>query len=167
MSQGLIANDDRTNRNPFPMTPYLKSLFLAAGMLLGALAVTAAEPKPSAPLNQDGSVKIPAELLLDEIKQTPYAERATLRARLTDAEKRMDDLMPEWEARKNSLPEKERIAAEADFKQLKRSREILRQKIDGVDMAAEETWNSAKADLYVVLLDAVQTYKKLQARFPA
>ena len=116
-------------------------------------------------LNQDGSVKIPAELLLDEIKQTPYAERAALRARLAESEKRMDDQMPEWEARKNSLPEKERIAAEDDFKQLKRSRENLRQKIDGVENASAETWNSAKADLHVVLLDTVQTYKKLRARF--
>ena len=147
------------------MTQYPKSLFLAAGLLLGAVAVTAAESKPSAPLNQDGSVKIPAELLLDEIKQTPYAERAALRARLAESEKRMDDQMPEWEARKNSLPEKERIAAEADFKQLKQSREILRQKIDGVEHASAETWNSAKADLHVVLLDTVQTYKKLRARF--
>jgi len=149
------------------MTPYPKSLFVAASLLLGAVAVTAAESKPSAPLNQDGSAKIPAELLLDEIKQTPYADRAALRAKLSVAETRMDDQMPEWEARKNSLPEKERIAAEADFKQLKRSREILRQKIDGVDMASAETWNSAKTDLYVVLLDTVQTYKKLRARFPA
>jgi len=147
------------------MTQYTKSLFLAAGLLLAAVAVTAAESKASAPLNQDGSVKIPAELLLDEIKQTPYADRAALRARLAESEKRMDDQMPEWEARKNSLPEKERIAAEADFKQLKQSREILRQKIDGVENASAETWNSAKADLHVVLLDTVQTYKKLRARF--
>jgi hypothetical protein len=149
------------------MTPYLKFLSLAACLLLGAVAVTAAESKPSAPLNQDGSVKIPAELLLVEIKQTAYAERAALRSKLAAAETRMDDQMPEWEARKNSLPEKERIAAEDDFKQLKRSRENLRQKIDGVEMASAETWNSAKEDLYVVLLEAVQTYKKLRARFPA
>lgn len=149
------------------MKPYSKFFCLAAGLLLGSFAVTAAETKPSAPLNQDGSVKIPAELLLEEIKQTPYAERAALRAKLAEAETQMDDRMPEWETRKNSLPEKERIAAESDFKQLKRSREVLRQKIDGVEMAAEETWNSAKADLYVVMLDAIQTYKKLRARFHA
>lgn len=149
------------------MTAHPKSLFLAAGLLLGVATMTAAESNPSAPVDQDGSVRTPAELLLDEIKRTPYSERATLRARLTVAEQRMDDRMPEWETRKNSLPEKERTAAEADFKQLKRSREILRQKIDGVDVSSEETWNSAKADLYVVLLDAVQTYKKLRARFHA
>lgn len=148
------------------MTPYPRFLFLAASLLLGALAVTAADPKPSVPRNQDGSVKIPAELLLDEIKHTPYAERAALRAKLAESETRFADHLPEWEARKNSLPEKERVAAEADFKQLVRAREILRQKIDGVDIAAAETWESAKADLYVVLLDAVQTYKKLRARFP-
>jgi hypothetical protein len=147
------------------MIPSSQILFLAAGLLLGALAVTAAEPKPSAPLNQDGTAKIPAELLLAEIKQTSYAERAALRAKLAEAEKQLDDRMPEWETRKNSLPEKERSAAEADFKQLVRAREVLRQKIDGVENAAEETWESAKGDLYVVLLDAVQTYKKLQARF--
>jgi hypothetical protein len=150
-----------------PMTPSLRSLILVAGLLLGGLSVTAAEPKPSAPLNQDGSVKIPAELLLDEIKQTPYAERAALRAKLAEAETRFADRMPEWEARKNSLPEKERNAAENDFKQLVRQREILRQKIDGVENAAAETWNSAKSDLYSVLQSAIRTYKKLLARFPA
>jgi hypothetical protein len=144
-----------------------KSLFFAAGLLLGAVVAVAAESTPSTPVDQDGSARIPAEMLLDEIKQTPYAGRAKLRERLNVAEKRMDDRMPEWEARKNSLPEKERIAAEMEFKQLKRSREVLRQKIDGVDFSSEETWNSAKGDLYVVLLDAVQTYKKLRARFPS
>jgi hypothetical protein len=149
------------------MTPYSKFLFLAAGLLLGASAIMAAEPKPSAPLNQDGSVKIPAELLLNEIKQTPYAERAALRAKLAESEARFADKLPEWEARKNSLPEKERIAAEGDFKRLVRDREILRQKIDGVENAQEETWESAKSDLYSVLQATVRSYKKLHARFPS
>lgn len=147
------------------MTPSLGFVILAASLLLGALAVTAAEPDRSAPRNQDGSVKISAELLLDEIKRTPYAERAALRVRLAAGEARFADGLAEWEARKNSLPEKERIAAEADFKQLVRERDILRQKIDGVENAEKETWNSAKDDLYSVLANAIRTYKKLHARF--
>jgi hypothetical protein len=147
------------------MSTYRHPLFFAAGLMLGAVAAWAAETKSSAPVNQDGSAKIPAELLLEEIKHTPYAERSALRAKLAESEARFADRLPEWETRKNSLPEKERIAAEADFKQLVQAREILRQKIEGVELSSEETWNSAKADLYVVLLDAIHTYKKLRARF--
>ena len=142
-----------------------RSLFLAAGLLLVAPAIAVAETKPVPPLNQDGTAKIPAELLLEQIKETPYSERAALRARLAEAEARFADRLPEWNARKNSLPEKERNAADVDFKQLLREREVLRQKIDGVESAGKETWDSAKADLYSVLADAIRTYKKLSARF--
>src|SRR5688572_11775696 len=162
----MLRGGDSIETN-YMKSAYPRVLFLAAGLMLGAVVVVAAASNSSAPVDQDGSVRTPAELLLDEIKRTPYAERAKLRERLDVAERRMDDRMPEWEARKNALPEKERIAAEGEFTQLKRSREILRQKIEGVDLSSEETWNSAKADLYVVLLDAVQTYKKLRARFKA
>ena len=143
------------------------TLFLATSLLLGAAAAPAAESTPPVQYNQDGSVKIPAELLLEEIRETPYAERAALRARLAEAEARFNDRLSEWENQKNSLPEKERNAAEADFKQLVREREILRQKIDGVERADKETWNSAKADLYSVLQNAIRTYRKLHARFHA
>jgi hypothetical protein len=147
------------------MNSRLRLPFFAAGLLLAVPALTAAEPRASAPLNQDGSVRIPAELLADQIKATPYEGRAELRAKLIEAEARFSDRLGEWENKKNSLPEKERNAAEADFKQLVRDREILRQKIDGVESAGKETWESAKSDLHTILLDAIRTYRKLSARF--
>lgn len=147
------------------MTLHSRSLFVAASLLLGALAAPAAEPSVPVEYNQDGSIKLPAEHLLEQIRETPYEERAALRARLAEAEKSFDERLPQWENQKNSLPEKERNAAESDFKQLLREREILRQKIDGVERAEKETWNSAKADLYSVLQNAIRTYKKLHARF--
>jgi len=147
------------------MTTPLRLPFLAASLLLALPAATAAEPTPAVPLNQDGTARIPAELLLDKIKATPYAERAALRAELAAAEERFGDRLQEWERLKNSLPEKERNAAEADFKQLVRDRENLRQKIDGVENAGKETWESAKSDLHSVLQSAIRTYRKLSARF--
>jgi hypothetical protein len=143
---------------------YVFGLLLAGGLAIlnFTTAVATAAPE-AAPAGVAG--KLPAELLLAEIKATPYAGRAALKEKLKAAETRMDDRLPGWEAKKNALPEKERIAADGDFKQLVKQREVLRQKIDGVEYADEATWNSAKSELYVVLQNAITTYKKLQSQF--
>jgi hypothetical protein len=139
------------------MKTMLRSLLAA---LVSALAVmtTQAQERPA-------TGKIPAEVLLSEIKATPYAGRASLKEKLKAAEVRMDDRLPGWEAKKNALPEKEKNVAESAFKELVTQREVLRQKIDGVEYADETTWTSAKSELYVVLQNAITTYKKLQSQF--
>jgi predicted metal-dependent hydrolase len=142
-----------------------RALVLIAGLLVAGLPAVTAQSQPPVVRNPDGSIRIPAELLLDEIKATPYENRAALRQKLAEAEKRFADRLPEWESRKNALPEKERLAAEADFNRLLRAREVLRQKIDTVELAGKETWESAKSDLHVVLLNTIEIYKKLHARF--
>jgi hypothetical protein len=132
--------------------------FLAAFVSALAVMTTQAQEQPA-------NGKIPAEILLTDIKATPYADRATLKEKLKAAEARMDDRLPGWEAKKNALPEKEKSVAESAFKQLVKQREILRQKIDGVEYADEVTWNSAKSELTVVLQNAITTFKKLQSQF--
>jgi len=138
---------------------------LVMGFLASSLPAIAAEKTKPAPRNPDGTVMIPGEILLAEIKATPWSGRDALRTRVKEAETSYGYQLPEWEARKNSLPEPERSAAEAEFKQLVRARETLRQKIDGLESAGAETWESAKHDLYVAIQGTVATFKKLKARF--
>jgi hypothetical protein len=145
--------------------PSLRSvwhLLWVAGSFCVCLPATAADAAKPVPLNQDGTPKIPAELLMMDVKATPYSGRAALKEKLRQGEVKFDTRLPEWEARCNALPEKERKAAAADLKELKRMREVLRDKLDQLDAASVETWNSVKYDLYVAMLNAVSTYKKLQ-----
>jgi len=142
-------------------------LWMTAALLGLGWPASAAENLPPAPPAAAPTTLALAESLLAEIKATPYAGRAALRTRLATAETRFGDKLPEWAAKKNNLPEKERLAAGADFNQLVRMREVLRQKIDGVENAEEATWNSAKSDLYSMLKSTVDTYNKLKARFDA
>jgi hypothetical protein len=130
-------------------------LLLGSGLFLGSPAVA------------EENTKTPAEVLLGEIKTTPYPARADLRRKLQEAEVRFATNMTEWNARKNQLPEKEKAAAAVDLKELARLRELLKQKVDSVEFAEEATWSSAKYDLYVALQNAIAVHKKLMARFSA
>ena len=149
------------NKHP-TIRPVLGLLLLAAGLFLANVTASAADAGKSAPRNPDGTLMIPAETLLAEIKTTPYSGRSALKAKIQDAEARFSARLPEWEARKNNLPEK-------DGKKVYRvrMREVLRQKIDSVESAEEATWNSAKQDLYSSMLNTIQIFKKLQAQFDA
>jgi hypothetical protein len=137
----------------------LTALLLISGGLALGVRVAAAET-PAAE-----KAKRPAEILLGEIKATPYAARADLRRKLQEAEVRFANNLTEWNARKNNLPEKEKAAADVDLKQLVRLREVLKQQVDAVEFAEEATWTSAKYDLYVALQNALAIHQKLMARF--
>lgn len=106
-----------------------------------------------------------AQEIADQIKEAPYKDRAALLTRLKTAETRFDEKLPEWESRKNALPEKERKEAEGYFKELVKQREILRQRIDALDTASAETWTSAKHDTRMALLNALGAYQNLRGRF--
>jgi hypothetical protein len=140
-------------------------LLLVVALFLLQLTPVAAQTKSEAPRNPDGSVMLPGEILVGEIKAASWSDRSALRAKLQAAEASFNQRLPEWETKKNALPEKERIAAEADFKSLVRQRGILRQKIEAVDDATADTWNSAKSELTSVLQTTIQIFKKLSARF--
>jgi len=137
-----------------PLLTGLATLLLLGGGLFSAVRAAAEE-----------NTKTPAEVLLGEIKATPYPARAELRRKLQEAEGRFATSMIEWNARKNQLPEKEKAAAAADLKELARLRELLKQKVDAVEFAEEATWTSAKYDLYVSLQNTIAVSKKLMARF--
>lgn len=141
-----------------PLNLRVLRLLLAAGLsLLVGRSLLAAGLPP----------KLPSEILLAEIKPTPYAERAALRAKLADAETHFGDKLPEWEAKKNALPEKERAAADLTFKRLSAARVVLEQKIDAVDHADAITWESAKSDLYTLMQNTIAIYRTLQGQFDA
>ncbi len=106
-----------------------------------------------------------AQEIADQIKDTPYKDRADLINRLKVAETRFDEKLPEWESRKNALPEKERKAAEKYFQELVKQREILRQRLDLLDTASAETWVSTKHEVRIALLNALGAYQQLHARF--
>lgn len=106
-----------------------------------------------------------AQEIADQIKETPYKDRAALLTRLKTAETRFDEKLPEWESRKNALPEKERKEADVYFQKLVEQRGILRQRIDALDTASAETWISAKHDTRTALLNALGAYQQLRGRF--
>jgi hypothetical protein len=152
----------------------LSYLTTGAAALLFALMImpapdTRAQAAPAEPSAKpdEAPAPLPAETLLAEIKATRYADRTALRTRLQNAERHFADKLNAWEAKKNALPEKERADADEVFKRLAAQREVLRQKIDGVEDAREETWKSATSELYVVLQNAISTYRQLQALFDA
>jgi hypothetical protein len=147
-----------------PFFSVVLRLLWVAGFLSAAFPATAEETGKNVPLNADGTPQIPAEILMGEVKATSFSDRAALQTKLKDAEVRFDTRLPEWEARKNGLPEKERTTAAADLKELKRMREVLRQKIDAVDFADAATWNSVKYELYAAMMDTISVYKKLRYR---
>ena len=137
-----------------PLHPVRSLLLLTTGLWLANVPAAAQSAPP-----------LPAEILLAEIKTAPYADREALKAKLQAAETRFGDRIPEWEAMKNNLPEKQKMAADVNFKQLVRLREDLRHQIDGVQGAQAATWNSAKHTLEVSLQNTIQTFKQLQLQF--
>jgi hypothetical protein len=143
----------------------IRALTLAALVRATALLLVAGGVFLGARVTAEENTKTPAEVLLGEIKTTPYSARADLKEKLRQAELRIATNMTEWNARKNNLPEKEKAAADVDIKKLVQMREVLRQKIDAVDFAEEPTWSSAKYDLYIALQNAIAVHKKLMARF--
>lgn len=132
--------------------------------LATVLALVPSAPAETAPVVGTATEKA-AQEIADQIKDTPYKDRAALLTRLKTAETRFDEKLPEWESRKNALPEKERKAAEVYFQKLVEQRGILRQRIDALDTAPAETWTSAKHDTRIALLNALGAYQQLRGRF--
>lgn len=141
-------------------------LSLTAGLLFVAChSASATATQPVATQTVSTHPKTPAETLLTEIKGTPYSGRTALREKLKAAEALFSEKLPEWESRKDALPSEKKAEAETIFKQLVTDREVLRQKIDGVEDAQAETWNSAKSELYTALQNTISTYNRLKAIF--
>jgi hypothetical protein len=137
----------------------LRLCALAAGLALAPFAGAATIPLVGT------AIEKAAQALADEIQETSYQDRSALLLKLQAAEMRFDEKLPEWETRKNSLPEKERKEAEVYFRKLVGEREILRQRMDTLDLATAETWVSAKHDLRLALLNALGAYQQLRERF--
>ncbi|MGC4075042.1 MAG: hypothetical protein QM760_21585 [Nibricoccus sp.] len=175
------VSNSSTMKTHAPATHALRFLLAAGLLLVISQSASALSPRSSSgfpdrvvstpspaqfrALTVAAHPKTPAETLLAEIKQTPYSARSALREKLKLAEAQFDEKLPEWEAQKSNLPSEKKSEADAVFKQLVRDREILRQKIDTVESASVETWNSAKDELYTSLQNTISTYNRLKAIF--
>jgi hypothetical protein len=159
----IILEQMRASRIRFPAPKTVRYLFTV--LAVDAVFFPAASPSVAAEAvqwNPDGTRQIPVEILLTEIRKTPYSGSEGLRTKLKEAENRFADRLPEWEARKNALPEKQRLAVEAALKKLGARRELLRQKIDEIEAVSAEGWSTTRYNVFVAMLHATSTYKKLQ-----
>jgi hypothetical protein len=80
-------------------------------------------------------------------KDATFRQREVVRERMRVAEASLDQKIVEWTAKKDAVAEEARPTVAAAQREVSEAREVLRQKIDALDNATEETWNSVKAEL--------------------
>ena len=83
----------------------------------------------------------------EKVKEATFAQRATVGTAMTSAEAALDTSIVEWTARKDALAVEVRPAASTALEEVRNAREVLRQKVDGLDNATVETWNSVMSEL--------------------
>jgi hypothetical protein len=83
----------------------------------------------------------------EKSKDATYKQREAVRERMKTAEASLDSKIVEWSAKKDAVAEDARPAVAAAQKEVTEAREVLRQKINALDNATEETWSSVKAEL--------------------
>ena len=83
----------------------------------------------------------------EKVKEATFAQRAAVRSTMTNAEAGLDTNIVEWTARKDALAVEARPAASTALEEVRNAREVLRQKVDGLDNATVETWNSVMSEL--------------------
>lgn len=83
----------------------------------------------------------------EKVKEATFAQRAAVRTAMTSAEAALDTSIVEWTARKDALAVEVRPAASTALEEVRNAREVLRQKVDALDNATVETWNSVMSEL--------------------
>jgi hypothetical protein len=114
-----------------------------------AAASTASSQAPAPSATERASVAIRQIVgeAWEKSKDATFRQREALRDRMKTAEKALDARIVEWNARKDALAEDVRPLAAAAHREVIEAREVLRQKIDALDNATQETWPSVKAEL--------------------
>ena len=137
------------------------SLFLFAGCSdrMSAAAPEASEPPSSSPAREAwqstkdsaysaaASARSAISEAWEKSKDASFRQREVLRERMRVAEASLDQKIVEWNARKDAVAEDMRPTVSAAQREVSEAREVLRQKVDALDNATEETWNSVKAEL--------------------
>ncbi len=83
----------------------------------------------------------------EKSKDATFRQREAVRDHMKTAEKSLDARIVEWNAKKDAVAEDVRPLAAAAHREVIEAREVLRQKIDALDNATQETWPSVKAEL--------------------
>jgi hypothetical protein len=83
----------------------------------------------------------------EKSKDATFAQRKAVSERMKAAETSLDMRIREWTAKKDAVVDEARPAVSAAYKEVGEAREVLSQKIDALDNATEETWNSVKSEL--------------------
>jgi hypothetical protein len=80
-------------------------------------------------------------------KDATYAQRGTVIETMKMADASLESQIAVWSAKSESVAESARPAVAAARKEVTDAREVLREKINALELATEGTWPTAKADL--------------------
>ncbi|ATC62719.1 hypothetical protein CMV30_01355 [Nibricoccus aquaticus] len=135
------------------------SLFFLAGCHDKMTAASPEASQPSSPAKEawqetKATAKSAAAATRDAVsdaweksKDATFKQREMVREHMKAAEASLDAKIIEWNAKKDAAKEDAKPAIAAARKEVAEAREVLSQKINALDNATEETWNSVKAEL--------------------
>lgn len=83
----------------------------------------------------------------EKSKDATFRQREAVRKRMAEAEAVLDTRILEWTAKKDAVAEEVKPMVTAAHKEVIEARAVLAQKVEALDNATEETWNSVKAEL--------------------
>ncbi|MGC4073846.1 MAG: hypothetical protein QM760_15305 [Nibricoccus sp.] len=83
----------------------------------------------------------------EKCKDATFKQREKVRESMKSAEAALDAKIVDWSAKKDVVVDDAKPAVAAAHKEVIEARAVLGQKIDALDNATEETWNSVKAEL--------------------
>lgn len=150
------------HRSPRFASVFLGSALILVGCTTAATTAVAAPPEasqPSAPAKEawqttKESARTAAVTVREAVgdaweksKDATFKQREAVRERMRSAEASLDAKILEWTAKKDAVTDEARPAVAAAHKEVSEARAVLAQKIEALDNATEETWNSVKAEL--------------------
>jgi predicted nucleic acid-binding Zn-ribbon protein len=100
----------------------------------------------------------------EKTKDATFKQREVVRERMKGAEASLDAKIVEWTAKKETVSDEAKPAVDAAHKEVREAREVLSQKINALDNATEETWNSVKAELNTAWQRMVTAVSDLTAK---